>query len=162
MTQQQVEVLRRPPAGAVLAIVFGLAAAVREVLFLALSPAGFDAEGWGGFDAWALLSTFRPTLDGTLSLSALGGLVSQVLCAVCCFAGAVFTVGRFRLGRRLIIAGAGLRLFVVLVTVVIGAIPLDGARVLTEPIALLLYGDWLFPLLALGLASGRRTKAWVS
>ncbi|MFB9928340.1 hypothetical protein ACFORO_09565 [Amycolatopsis halotolerans] len=162
----------RIPAGVLLAIGFAVLLAVREAVFLIWPfgsvPSVSPGSRWDAADALSLTTGFVPTEDGTLSISMLGGLVSQVFCGVCCLAGAMLLALRNPLGRTFVLLGAGSRLVVVVVAFVVASVRVDGGRVLdawgVDPILVLfflLFLDWLLPLLACAFATGRRVRLWV-
>lgn len=170
MTERTVERTRRLPAGAALAIGFAVLVAVRETVFLIWPSATVDSVQpsgrWDPVDALSLIAMYVPAGDGTLSASMLGGLVSQVLCGVCCLAGAMLLALRNPLGRTLVLLGAGSRLLVVAVAVVVAFVPIDGSRVLDPGGAslvsfFLIDADWVLPLLVCAFATGRRVKTWL-
>ncbi|WP_409462791.1 hypothetical protein [Amycolatopsis sp. GA6-003] len=173
MAERTVERTRRLPAGAALAIGFAVLAAVRETAFLiwpsATVPSAQPSGRWDPVDAWSLIAGYVPADDGTLSSSMLGGLVSQVLCGVCCLAGAMLLALRNPLGRTLVLLGAGSRLLVVAVALVVAFVPIDGSRVLDlDGVGggslvrfFLIDADWVLPLLVCAFATGRRAKSWV-
>lgn len=173
MTEQTVERTRRIPTGAALAIGFAVLVAVRETVFLIWPSATVvstrPGSRWDAVDALSLITMFVPADDGTMSVSMLGGLVSQVFCGVCCLAGAMLLALRHSLGRTLVLLGAGSRLLVVVVAIVVAFVPIDGTRVL-DPEGVggasfvsffLIEADWVLPLLVCAFATGRRAKSWV-
>lgn len=170
MAERTVERTRRLPAGAALAIGFAVLVAVRETVFLIWPSATVDtvqpSGRWDPVDALSLIAMYVPADDGTLSVSMLGGLVSQVLCGVCCLAGAMLLALRNPLGRTLVLLGAGSRLLVVAVAMVVAFVPIDGSRVLDPGGAslvafFLIDADWVLPLLVCAFATGRRVKTWL-
>ncbi|MGW4400216.1 hypothetical protein ACWEHA_33410 [Amycolatopsis nivea] len=170
MAERTVERTRRLAGGAALAIGFAVLVAVRETVFLIWPSATVDSvqptDRWDSVDALSLITRYVPAADGTLSASMLGGLVSQVLCGVCCLAGAMLLALRNPLGRTLVLLGAGSRLLVVVVAMVVAFVPIDGGRVLDPGGAslvsfFLIDADWVLPLLVCAFATGRRVKTWV-
>lgn len=170
MTERTVERTKRLPAGAALAIGFAVLVAVRETVFLIWPSATVDSVQpsgrWDPVDALSLIAMYVPADDGTLSASMLGGLVSQVLCGVCCLAGAMLLALRNPLGRTLVLLGAGSRLLVVAVAMAVAFVPIDGSRVLDPGGAslvsfVLIDADWVLPLLVCAFATGRRVKTWL-
>lgn len=170
MAEATVERARRIPA---LAIGFALLVAVRETVFLIWPSATVQSirpgSRWDAADALSLIAMYVPADDGTMSVSTLGGLVSQVFCGVCCLAGAMLLMLRNPLGRTLVLLGAGGRLLVVAVATVVAFVPIDGGRVLDPTAAnspslvafLLFDADWVLPLLVCAFATSRRVKSWL-
>ncbi|UKD51783.1 hypothetical protein L3Q65_28090 [Amycolatopsis sp. FU40] len=163
---------KRIPAGVVLAIGFAVLLAVRETAFLiwpiekvlSVSP----GSRWDAIDALSLTMGYVPADDGTMSVSMLSGLVSQVFCGICCLAGAMLLTLRVPLGRTFVLLGAGSRLLIVVVAFAAASVRVDGSRVLDgwhqDPllvVAFVLFVDWLLPLLVCAFATGRRVRLWV-